>query len=118
MLRNNREVEKDVILQNKMGSTEIIQGEDPLVNLGAQFEQVSDKEKKLLNISHGMKIVELESGKLRSSGIHEGFIILAMNGMKIVSEKDIRQVIEQSKGGIMVEGIYPNGMKAYYAFGK
>lgn len=118
VLRNNREVEKDVILQNKMGSTEIIQGEDPLVNLGAQFEEVSDKEKKLLNISHGMKIVELESGKLRSSGIHEGFIILAMNGMKIVSEKDIRQVIEQSKGGIMVEGIYPNGMKAYYAFGK
>lgn len=118
ILRDNKELEKDVVLQNKRGSTDILQGEDPIENLGALFEPVTKKEKKLLNISHGMKIVELESGKLRSAGIHEGFIILAMNGMKIASENDIRQVIDQSKGGIMVEGIYPNGMKAYYAFGK
>jgi Do/DeqQ family serine protease len=117
VLRGNEEITKDVILQNKKGNTEIIQGEDTLSDLGAKFEEVSSKEKKLLRISHGIKIVELNSGKLRNAGIHEGFIILAMNGMKIDDVNDIRQVIEKADGGIMVEGIYPNGMKAYYAFG-
>jgi serine protease Do len=117
VLRNNKEVVKDVVLQNKRGNTEIIQSNDILSNLGAKFEAVSSKEKKSLRISHGVKIVELSAGKLRNAGIHEGFIMLAMNGMKIEDENDVRRIIEKADGGIMVEGIYPNGMKAYYAFG-
>ncbi|PLX20134.1 MAG: deoxyribonuclease HsdR [Salinivirgaceae bacterium] len=117
VLRDNKEVEKEVVLQNRKGNTEILQSTDLLTDLGAKFEPVTDKEKKLLRISNGVKIAEISSGKLRNAGIHEGFIILAMNGMKIDDENDVRRVIEQADGGIMVEGIYPNGMKAYYAFG-
>jgi serine protease Do len=40
-----------------------------------------------------------------------------MNGIKIDSEEDVKTVISDARGGVMVEGIYPNGMKAYYAFG-
>ena len=117
ILRKDREIDKEVILQNSKGSTEIVQTSDDLNDLGAKFEPVATKEKKLLRISHGMKIVEISSGKLRNAGIHEGFIILAMNGMEIDDENDISEVIKKADGGIMVEGIYPNGMKAYYAFG-
>lgn len=117
ILRNNKAIEKTVVLHNRRGNTEIIKGKDPVTYLGATFQEVSDKEKRLLGIRHGLKIVALESGKLRSAGIHKGFIILEMNGVKITSENDIREVVQKSDGGVMVEGIYPNGMKAYYAFG-
>ncbi len=118
VLRNNKKIEKNVDLQNSEGSTRIIEGSDPVEVLGARFEPISEKEKRKLKVSHGMKIVALKSGKLKNAGVHEGFIILTMNNVRIEHFDDIRSVLQHTEGGVMVEGIYPNGMKAYYAFGK
>ncbi|MFO7863523.1 MAG: trypsin-like peptidase domain-containing protein [Salinivirgaceae bacterium] len=118
VMRKGRETEKQVLLQNNQGNTAIVKGHNELAALGAQFGEVSDKEKRMLKIRTGLKVVKLSSGKFRDAGIHEGFIILTMNGIKIDDEKDIKNVIADARGGVMVEGIYPNGMKAYYAFGK
>lgn len=117
ILRNNKEQIKEVVLQNRMGNTEIVTESNQINALGARFESLSDGEKRSLRINHGLKIVSLSPGKLMNAGIHEGFIVLAMNGLKIDTEADIQKAIQNAKGGIMVEGIYPNGMKAYYAFG-
>ncbi len=117
VLRNNEKIQKQINLQNKEGSTKIIKGKDPVELLGAKLDPVSEKEKRMLKVSHGMKIVALKSGKLKNAGVHEGFIILSMNNTKIKGIDDIRSVLKHADGGIMVEGIYPNGMKAYYAFG-
>jgi hypothetical protein len=26
-------------------------------------------------------------------------------------------ILENKKGGVLIEGVYPNGMRAYYGFG-
>ena len=117
ILRNNKEQIKEVVLQNRMGNTEIVTESDQINLLGARFESLTDCEKRSLRINHGLKIVSLSPGKLMNAGIHEGFIVLTMNGLKINTDADIQKAIQNAKGGIMVEGIYPNGMKAYYAFG-
>lgn len=117
VLRDNKEVVKEVVLQNRIGNTEILTGQNSMQILGATFEPLSEKTKEILNIDYGLKISALSSGKLVDAGIHEGFIILAMNGIKIVNESDVEKAIKTAKRGVMVEGIYPNGMKAYYAFG-
>ncbi len=85
--------------------------------LGAVFSDVSDKDKKQLGINGGVKISNLEAGKLRSAGIREGFIITAIDNQKIASTADLQEVLATKKGGVLMEGIYPNGMRAYYGFG-
>jgi hypothetical protein len=33
------------------------------------------------------------------------------------SSEDVARILQNTKGGILIEGIYPNGMRAYYGFG-
>lgn len=70
-----------------------------------------------LNITNGLKVVKLGAGKLLGSGIKEGFIIVRVDKKKITSIDDIRETLENKKGGVLIEGIYPNGLTAYYGFG-
>ena len=51
------------------------------------------------------------------TGVEKGFIITKLNHQKVGSADDIQKIIENGECGILVEGVYPNGMKAYYAFG-
>ena len=85
--------------------------------LGAQMKPASDKEKKALRITGGVKIVDLSSGKLRAAGIKEGFIITKINSRTVKTTEDITEMLEGKSGGVLIEGIYPNGMKGYYGFG-
>ena len=59
----------------------------------------------------------ITSGKLRSAGIKEGFIITKIDQTPINSYEQMARILESKKGGVLIEGIYQNGMKAYYGFG-
>ncbi|MFH1004807.1 MAG: Do family serine endopeptidase [Bacteroidota bacterium] len=108
-----------VVLKSKSGDTKMVKTEtSELISiLGATFESISDADKKHLGIDHGVKISSLKAGKLRSAGIKEGFIIMSIDKKKINLPDDVKSVLENKEGGILIEGIYPNGMRAYYAFG-
>jgi serine protease Do len=64
-----------------------------------------------------VKVSELSTGKLRAEGVREGFIITRINNKSVETVEEVRKILESSKGGIYIEGIYPNGVVAYYAFG-
>jgi S1-C subfamily serine protease len=85
--------------------------------LGAEFESVSDREKQKLEIDYGIKIKSLNKGKLKEAGLKEGFIITNVNKKPIYEVNDLKREIGNARGGILVEGIYPNGELAYYVFG-
>ena len=85
--------------------------------LGGEFSDVSDKEKKQLGINGGVKISNLDGGKLRSAGLREGFIITSIDNQKVDNISDLQKILSAKKGGVLMEGIYPNGMRAYYGFG-
>ena len=51
------------------------------------------------------------------SGVREGLIITKINNQEIHSVSDIKNIIENVDGGVYIEGIYPDGLIAYYAFG-
>lgn len=119
--RGAKEVTLPVVLKNQKGNTELVQREvaaEASANaLGASFEPVSKEDMKRLNIENGLRISKLNGGKLRSAGIHEGFIITAIDKKKISSVTDLQSALENKKGGVLIEGVYPNGMRAYYGFG-
>ncbi len=117
--RNNQEKIMSVVLKNKDGNTDVVLKPkvEVISALGASFEDISKDDMKNLNIENGLKIAKLSAGKLLSAGIKEGFIITSVDKKKIPSIDDIKATLENKKGGVLIEGIYPNGMRAYYGFG-
>ena len=120
--RNNQEKVMPVVLKNVKGNTSVV--EKPKVEvvsaLGASFEQINENDMKKLNIQNGLRISKLAAGKLLSAGIREGFIITNIDHKKINSIDDIKTSMENKKSngqGVLIEGVYPNGMRAYYGFG-
>lgn len=116
ILRDGDEKELSVTLRNKDGNTKIVKNE--MVSLlGAEFEPLSKEEGTKLGIKSGVKISKLNAGKLRSAGIREGFIIESVDKKDVTGTDDIVSALKDKKGGVLIEGIYPNGVRAYYGFG-
>lgn len=116
VIRNGEEKAFAVTLRNLQGGTDITKNE--VVNmLGADFSTVPDDEKGQLGISSGVKISKLDNGKLRGAGIKEGFIITSIDNKKVNSPSEVANILEKKQGGVLIEGVYPNGMRAYYGFG-
>lgn len=105
----------NVTLRNRHGDTQIVR--DNVTVLGASFEPVSDNDKRNLRIENGIKILALKAGKLEEAGLSKDFIITHVNKKPIFEVNDLKREIGNAKGGILVEGIYPNGELAYFVFG-
>jgi Do/DeqQ family serine protease len=116
VMRDHNLKEFDVELKNISGNTEIIKN-NQIELLGASFVGLSEEEKTELNIDHGLKIVELDSGKFKSSGIREGFIVMSIDKEPVETVQDLQIILNGKTGGTLVEGIYPNGQRAYYGLG-
>ncbi|MGA3013379.1 MAG: Do family serine endopeptidase [Bacteroidales bacterium] len=84
---------------------------------GATFQHITDGEKQKFGIDDGFKIVHLDNGLLRNSGIREGFIIVAIDKQPVHSTQDLKEAFTSKRGGVLIEGVYPNGMRAYYGIG-
>ncbi len=115
--RDNKRQPFNVTLRNKHGDTEIVKGDSSDDIFGAKFVAISDRDKDKLSIRNGIKITELGNGKFKDAGIKEGFIIIQVNKTVISEVDEFKRIIKNSRGGILVEGIYPNGEVAYYVFG-
>ena len=106
-----------VVLRNKEGTTSIVKSEEGLSLLGATFENVSADTKSKLGLKGGVRIVKLMNGKLQSAGIREGLIITSVDKKAVLTTDDLSQALKTKQGGVLIEGVYPNGTKAYYGFG-
>jgi len=114
--RGNKMQQFNVTLKNRSGNTEIVK-KDNIEILGGAFEPVSDELKKKLNIRHGLRIMSLKAGKLKNSGVHEGFIIMYIDKNPVKTVDDLNYILNGKKGGTLIEGIYTNGQMAYYGIG-
>ena len=116
--RDNKKQPFNVTLRNKHGDTEIVKGDNDHEDIfGAKFVALSDRDKQELGIRYGVKIAELGNGKFKDAGIKKGFIITQVNKNAVSEVDELTRIIKKSRGGILVEGIYPNGEVAYYVFG-
>jgi Do/DeqQ family serine protease len=118
-IHNGEEKEASITLKNKNGGIDIVKKDDSNVisTLGASFETLSSYDMKTLGIEYGLKISKLEEGLFLNAGIHEGFIITEVDKRPVKTIDDLKTALENKKGGVLIGGIYPNGMRAYYGFG-
>jgi periplasmic serine protease, Do/DeqQ family len=115
--RDNKQKQFKVVLRNRAGSTEIVKPGDMNSMLGATLEAASPQLMKKLGIRNGVQVVKLGEGKLKRQGIKEGFIITQINRMAVSEPEDVSQILSNTSGGVLIEGVYPNGIVAYYAIG-
>jgi len=114
---NGKEKHFKVTLRNMYGDVKIVEAGETIEVLGARFEELPTEVKNKFRLKSGVKIVKLKEGKFQDAGIKEGFIITQINNKPVHSTADVKHIVENTDGGVYIEGIYPNGMIAYYAFG-
>lgn len=110
----------DAILKNSHGGTEVTKAMN-IDMLGATLKEVDDATKSQLRIRGGVQITEISAGQFKQAGIREGFVILDINGVKVMSVKNVEDAFRTIIKGdntdkvMFIKGIYPNGKMAYYA---
>jgi serine protease Do len=107
-----------VVLKNKNGDTRLIRyTESVAIELGAEFIAPTDKEKSSLRLDKGLKVAKLKEGKLKRIGIREGIIITHIGDKAVDTVEDLTNALKSERRGMLIEGIYPNGTRAYYGLG-
>jgi serine protease Do len=117
VIRDGKTKQFEVTLRNLQGKTDYVSSSTFDSILGARFENIEKNEKDKLGIKYGVKVVELNAGKLRAEGVKEGFIITQVNNKPVYTVEDLNKIIKVTTGGVFIEGIYPNGVIQYYAIG-
>ncbi|MDA3890106.1 MAG: trypsin-like peptidase domain-containing protein [Salinivirgaceae bacterium] len=117
ILRGGKERKLLLTLRNIDGKTEMVKAEVVPEFYGARVKDISSIEASKLRIKGGVQIIELKQGKFLSAGIKKGFVITSINRQKIYDIQDLQMILKNIEGGIYIEGVYPNGISAYYAFG-
>lgn len=114
--RDGKEFELPLTLQSE--ETKVIaESNSKIVIHGATFQPLADTEKAKFNIDYGYKIVSVGDGKLKSAGINQGFIVLSIDRKPIRTVQELKQSLTSRQGGVLIEGVYPNGLRAYYGIG-
>jgi Do/DeqQ family serine protease len=115
--RKDKTKQFEVTLRNLQGDTNVVKAGTFATILGAKVVDLNDEEKRKLGIRNGVKVTELQEGKLKDEGIKPGFVITQVNNTPIDSVEALEKLFKSIKGGVYIEGVYQNGMVAYYAFG-
>ena len=117
-LRNKKEKSVELTLKNAQGNTKVVKNAD-LDVLGGQFRELTDAQKKELQLSYGLQVTKISGGKLREAGIPQGFIIQRVNDESIKSISDLQDVVKKASTSkepvLYIQGIMPTGKKAYFA---
>jgi S1-C subfamily serine protease len=120
-IRNKKGDEEivELILRNKEGETKLISKEEVSKNvaLGASFVELTDKEKKELNISFGVKIKSIQAGKLKAIGLTEGMVISKINNEPIETVEELTTKLNGVNRGVLLEIITESGQKDYKGLG-
>lgn len=105
-------------LKNALNTTEVVKATNSFQVEGAELEPVSREIKEELDIEGGLQVKDIDNGKWKEAGVKEGFVITKIDKRPVDSMDDLTAALNNSRGeGILIEGMYPNGEKAYYGIG-
>jgi Do/DeqQ family serine protease len=119
-IRRNQKTETlKLTLKNHEGTTDLVKKEDLSKKsaLGATFHTLSAQELKPYQLKNGVQISQLQSGKLKSAGMSQGFIIVRIDQQPVYTAEEVAEILQNKSGGVYIEGYYPNGMQGYFGFG-
>lgn len=117
-LRKKKAHTAEVTLKNEQGNTKVVKDKD-LDVLGAQFRELTDAQKKEMDVTYGLKVFKVMAGKFRDAGVPVGFVIQKVNDQSVKTIDELNNVVKEaskSKSPVLyIQGLYPTGKKGYFA---
>jgi S1-C subfamily serine protease len=107
-----------VTLKNKDGKVTSVKREekDAVESLGLVLEDIDDKLAKRLDIAAGVRVKDLENGKIaRYSEMRKGFIITHIDDKPVKSVKEVNELLKKKKAGELISfaGVYEDFPREY-----
>ena len=117
--RNGNHNHYELTLLNEAGNVDVVKKGDSFYNseFGLMLQPINQNDMSRLNISSGLKIVEIRQGRFKNSGIPVDFVITKVNGV-VVNDKTELENAQKSRRTrrTTIEGVYPNGMNATFYY--
>ena len=114
-LRNGNKQKASVTLRNDSNATNIVttKTERVLKRLGVELRELSSSQKK--KIPNGAIVNSVARGSIvGSTNMEPGFVITKINGVDVNNVQEASDILEKSKGKVVVEGVYEGFEGAYY----
>ncbi len=117
-IRDKKEHKTTITFRNEKGNTKVVKALN-MDMLGAEFKELSDSQKKALNMGSGVQVSQLKNGRLKEAGVPEGFIILKVNNHDIRTVKDLQNVFklasQSTEQTLWIWGKTPAGKSGSFA---
>ena len=102
-------------LKNSMGTTKVVAKNESLEVGGATIANLSQQDRQKYGVDGGVKVVRINGGKWKQANVREGFVITGIDNKKVNNVDELVSILSGKRGqGTLIEGVYPNGEKAYY----
>ena len=109
----------NVVLKNKLGTTEMLSKEEELLrSFGAELQDLSSTDKRRLGIRNGIRISKILGGRFENAGIPKDFIIVKLNNVYVDNVASFERLVRQFNpgDGVLIQGFEPSGKANYFAF--
>ncbi|MEI9919297.1 MAG: Do family serine endopeptidase [Bacteroidota bacterium] len=118
--RNGKKITFPITLRNKAGNMDAVKKEAAkeasTASLGINLEDLDSKELKQLDLDHGVKVIDLDNGKVaKYTDMKEGFIITSIDNTPVKSAKEANELLKRKKSGetILFAGVYEDYPREY-----
>jgi Do/DeqQ family serine protease len=113
-LRDGKERKVSATLKNIMGEERMYPREAAMEIQGATIAEIDEDTKDNLDLDGGVQLRDIEDGKWKEAGIREGYIITKIQNREIKTVNDLMAALANASGGILIEGVYPDGDEVLY----
>ena len=113
--RKDQESTVTVVLKSIEEGAQIVRKKDTVEMGGATFENIDQAIHKQLGITGGIRIKTLKAGLWKQSGLQQGVVITAIDKEPVAHLDQLVNILNRTKGVILVEGVAQNGTKIYHA---
>lgn len=107
-----------VTLKNRDGKLGTVKREEKeaVASLGLNLEDLDSKKLKELDLANGVRVKELENGKVaKYTDMQEGFIITHIDNAPVKSAKEVNELLKKKKSGetVLFSGVYEDYSREY-----
>jgi len=110
-LRGSKQLEVKAKLKDNEGRDEVKRRDIIKEFDGLRVEDVAYNDLVKLQLEGGVQVKSVSKGKWKEAGLTENFIIAFIDRVPVDDVEDLNRMLEYKRGGILIEGFYPNGQK-------
>lgn len=111
-LRGGKSYTTNVTLKSSAG-TLAAANKSSIDKLGGNFTTLDEATARKNNVRGGVVVSKLGTGALSNTRMQEGFVIISVNDQTVLKVEDLKKIIANASGTIVLRGFYPGDEHLY-----